>query len=220
MSKENLCPKKLLVYALPSIPVVSFLTNKVPWGVSKDFGNFNPFGFALKKKSTTPLAGKSYFEKATPLRANKLPRSLYNNNNEGYSTQINRLRTDIVRIGAMQCISLFCNMGKSMTSQKFDLERDPLMDTHISDELPFVVTLQDGNVLKGSLPRSFEGKYGKILGLKEVELQPLALSALLALTLEEYECILGLPLTNKPPYLYKGQYPSLNLVAKLLKVPE
>ncbi|RDY04470.1 hypothetical protein CR513_11815, partial [Mucuna pruriens] len=39
----------------------------------------------------------------------------------------------------------------------------------------------------------------------------------LALTLEEYERIIGLPLAKSPPYLFGGQYPSWALVAKLLK---
>ncbi|RDX92492.1 hypothetical protein CR513_25362, partial [Mucuna pruriens] len=39
----------------------------------------------------------------------------------------------------------------------------------------------------------------------------------LAPTLEEYERIIGLPLAKSPPYLFRGQYPSWALVAKLLQ---
>ncbi|RDX77787.1 hypothetical protein CR513_42037, partial [Mucuna pruriens] len=40
----------------------------------------------------------------------------------------------------------------------------------------------------------------------------------LALTLEEHERILGQPLMENPPYLYQGNYPSWDKVAKLLRV--
>ncbi|RDX91189.1 hypothetical protein CR513_26861, partial [Mucuna pruriens] len=56
---------------------------------------------------------------------------------------------------------------------------------------------QFSNRLKGQWHRAFEGKYGKILSLIEVEVQS-------APTLEEYERLLGLPLTETPSYFYKG----------------
>ncbi|RDX73768.1 hypothetical protein CR513_46575, partial [Mucuna pruriens] len=40
----------------------------------------------------------------------------------------------------------------------------------------------------------------------------------LAPTLEEYERIIGMPLAKSLPYLFKGQYPSWALVAKLLRI--
>ncbi|RDX96822.1 hypothetical protein CR513_20475, partial [Mucuna pruriens] len=42
----------------------------------------------------------------------------------------------------------------------------------------------------------------------------------LALTLEEYERLLGLPLAKSPPYLYKGHHPSWASMEKLLKMLE
>ncbi|RDY12730.1 hypothetical protein CR513_02434, partial [Mucuna pruriens] len=90
-------------------------------------------------------------------------------------------------------------------------------------------------MLKGSWRKSFERKYGRILELMDIELG--SLSTLiqiynppmrcftsqdfqLASTLKEYECIMGKPLIEDPPYLYQGHYPSWNMVAKLLKVPK
>ncbi|RDX91716.1 hypothetical protein CR513_26255, partial [Mucuna pruriens] len=40
----------------------------------------------------------------------------------------------------------------------------------------------------------------------------------LAPTLEEYECILGLSLVERQPYLYQGNYPSWEKVVTMLKV--
>ncbi|RDX66159.1 hypothetical protein CR513_55109, partial [Mucuna pruriens] len=74
-------------------------------------------------------------------------------------------------------------------------------------------------MLKGSARRMFEVRFGKILDLVEIEVQPEALSALaqfydspmrsflfkkfqLAPTMEEYKHILGIPLIDRSPYLY------------------
>ncbi|RDX79164.1 hypothetical protein CR513_40439, partial [Mucuna pruriens] len=38
--------------------------------------------------------------------------------------------------------------------------------------------------------------------------------------LGKYECLLGLPLTETPPYFYKGHYPSWSSIARLVKVLE
>ncbi|RDX88721.1 hypothetical protein CR513_29653, partial [Mucuna pruriens] len=42
----------------------------------------------------------------------------------------------------------------------------------------------------------------------------------LAPTLEEYECLLRLPMTESSPYFYRGHYPSWASVARLIKVLE
>ncbi|RDY08350.1 hypothetical protein CR513_07437, partial [Mucuna pruriens] len=42
----------------------------------------------------------------------------------------------------------------------------------------------------------------------------------LALTLEEYERLIGMPYDTSPPYLFRGHYPSWASVAKVLKVSE
>ncbi|RDX57696.1 hypothetical protein CR513_63040, partial [Mucuna pruriens] len=94
-----------------------------------------------------------------------------------------------------------------------------------------------GSHLKGQWQRTFEGRYENLLSLLSIEVQPIALSALtqfydpplrcftfkdfqLALTVEEYERLLGMPLAKSPPYFPKGHYPSWASVAKLLRVPE
>ncbi|RDX73025.1 hypothetical protein CR513_47428, partial [Mucuna pruriens] len=91
--------------------------------------------------------------------------------------------------------------------------------------------------LKGQWRRTFERKYSNLLGLVSGEVQFTALSVLtqycdppfrcftfkdfqLALTLEEYGRLLGIPLEKSPPYLYRGHYFSWASVAKLLKVHE
>ncbi|RDX90848.1 hypothetical protein CR513_27244, partial [Mucuna pruriens] len=93
------------------------------------------------------------------------------------------------------------------------------------------------SLLKGFRCLNFDNRYEKILDLMEVEVQPRALSALaqfcdphlrtfmfhdfqLAPTLEEYECILGLSLTERQPYLYQGNHPSWARIATMLKVSE
>ncbi|RDX97734.1 hypothetical protein CR513_19487, partial [Mucuna pruriens] len=74
--------------------------------------------------------------------------------------------------------------------------------------------------------RQWGRRYGNLLSLLKIEVQPNALFALtqyydpplrcftfrdfqLAPTLEEYERIISMPLAKSPPYLFKGQYPSL-----------
>ncbi|RDY02311.1 hypothetical protein CR513_14252, partial [Mucuna pruriens] len=91
--------------------------------------------------------------------------------------------------------------------------------------------------LKGQWQRAFERKYGNLLGLVNIEVQPVALSALtqyydppfkcftfhdfqLAPTLEEYKRLIGIPFDKSPPYLFRGHYPSWASVARVLKVPE
>ncbi|RDX91775.1 hypothetical protein CR513_26197, partial [Mucuna pruriens] len=75
------------------------------------------------------------------------------------------------------------------------------------------------------------------LSLKDIQVQPIALEMLvqyydtflrcftfkdfqIAPILEEYECLLGLPLETSPQYLYRGQTPSWSSIAKLLRVTE
>ncbi|RDX72742.1 hypothetical protein CR513_47730, partial [Mucuna pruriens] len=87
------------------------------------------------------------------------------------------------------------------------------------------------------LRHTFEGNFGKILDLVEIEVQPEAISTLaqfydppmrsflfmnfqIAPTLEEYECIIGGPRVDRPPYLYQGNWPSSEKIARLLKVLE
>ncbi|RDY12211.1 hypothetical protein CR513_03014, partial [Mucuna pruriens] len=100
---------------------------------------------------------------------------------------------------------------------------------------PNIQSLQHwGRQLKGQWRRTFERKYGNLLGLVNIEVQPAALSALtqyydpslgcftfhgfqLAPTLEEYERLIGIPYDKSPPYLFRGHYPSWALVARLLK---
>ncbi|RDX69992.1 hypothetical protein CR513_50818, partial [Mucuna pruriens] len=42
----------------------------------------------------------------------------------------------------------------------------------------------------------------------------------MAPTLEEYERLMGLPLTESPLYFHQGQRPSWTTIAKLLRVPD
>ncbi|RDY02530.1 hypothetical protein CR513_14001, partial [Mucuna pruriens] len=84
---------------------------------------------------------------------------------------------------------------------------------------------------------TFERKYGNLLNLVNVEVQPKVLLVLtqyydpplrcftfwefqLALTLEEYDILVGMACHESPPYLFGGHYPSCAAVAKLFKVPE
>ncbi|RDX91458.1 hypothetical protein CR513_26554, partial [Mucuna pruriens] len=92
-----------------------------------------------------------------------------------------------------------------------------------------------GGQLKGQWRRAFEKKYGNLLGLVNIEVQPAALSALtqyydlplryftfqgfqLAPILEEYERLIRIPYDKSPHY--RGHYPSWASMARLLKVPE
>ncbi|RDX93030.1 hypothetical protein CR513_24763, partial [Mucuna pruriens] len=94
-----------------------------------------------------------------------------------------------------------------------------------------------GGQLKGQWRRAFERKYGNLLGLVNIEVQPAALSALtqyydlplkcftfrdfqLTPTLEEYERLIGIPYDKSPPYLFKGNYPSWASLARVLKAEE
>ncbi|RDY04697.1 hypothetical protein CR513_11566, partial [Mucuna pruriens] len=95
-----------------------------------------------------------------------------------------------------------------------------------------------GAVVLRRYAEMFKGKkFGKILDLMEIEIQPEAISALaqfydllmrsflfqnfqMAPTLEEYECILGRPQTGGLPYLYQGNWSSPERIAKLLRVSE
>ncbi|RDX93511.1 hypothetical protein CR513_24218, partial [Mucuna pruriens] len=94
-----------------------------------------------------------------------------------------------------------------------------------------------GGQLKGQWRRAFEGKYGNLLSLVNIEVQPAALSTLtqyydpplrcftfqgfqLAPIFEEYKRLIGIPYDKSPPYLFRGHYPSWASMAKLLKVPE
>ncbi|RDX81608.1 hypothetical protein CR513_37690, partial [Mucuna pruriens] len=96
---------------------------------------------------------------------------------------------------------------------------------------------QWGSCLKGQWHRTFEGRYGNLLSLLEIEVQPDTLSALtqyydpplkcftfrdfqLAPTMEEYERIVSMPLAKSPPNLFKGQYPSWASATKLLGISE
>ncbi|RDY06424.1 hypothetical protein CR513_09588, partial [Mucuna pruriens] len=96
---------------------------------------------------------------------------------------------------------------------------------------------QWGSQLKGHWRRTFERKYGNLIGLVSVEVQCTAISALtqyydpplrcftfrdfqLAPTLEEYERLLGIPLGKSLPYLFRGHYSSWTSVANLLKASE
>ncbi|RDX97957.1 hypothetical protein CR513_19201, partial [Mucuna pruriens] len=103
---------------------------------------------------------------------------------------------------------------------------------------PDLVSLRQwGSRLKGEWRRTFKEKYGNLVGLLKIKVQPEALSTLtqyydpplkcfsfrdfqLAPTLEEYERILGMPLARSSRYLFKGQYPSWAIVAKLLRMSE
>ncbi|RDX71025.1 hypothetical protein CR513_49669, partial [Mucuna pruriens] len=108
------------------------------------------------------------------------------------------------------------------------LERDLSGDIHTLGFIP-------GSCLKGQWRRTFEGRHDNLLSLLEIDVQTDALSALsqyydpplrcftfrdfqLAPTLEKRERIIRLSLARSPPYLFRGQYPSWALVAKLLKV--
>ncbi|RDX63521.1 hypothetical protein CR513_58046, partial [Mucuna pruriens] len=91
-----------------------------------------------------------------------------------------------------------------------------------------------GQLAQRPMVKSLQKEVWKSL---EPEVQPAALSALtqyydpplrcftfqgfqLAPTLEEYERLIGIPCDKSPPYLFKGHYPSLASVARLLKVPK
>ncbi|RDX68676.1 hypothetical protein CR513_52308, partial [Mucuna pruriens] len=108
----------------------------------------------------------------------------------------------------------------------------------ITIRIPNLQTLkQTAKQIRGPWRRVLEEKYGKILGLLEVEVQPHALAVLaqfydvglrcltfkdfqLAPTVEEYERILGMPIKEPAIYFHKGYFPSWGAVAGLLKRPE
>ncbi|RDY10964.1 hypothetical protein CR513_04427, partial [Mucuna pruriens] len=93
------------------------------------------------------------------------------------------------------------------------------------------------NCLKGQWRRTFEKMHGNLLQILEIATQPEALEALvqyydaparcftfrdfqMAPTLEEYERLLGLPLTESGSYFHRDQTPSWGTIARLLKVSE
>ncbi|RDX65616.1 hypothetical protein CR513_55711, partial [Mucuna pruriens] len=104
--------------------------------------------------------------------------------------------------------------------------------------IPNLQTLrQTAREIEGPWRRVLEEKYGKILGLLEVEVQPHALAMLaqfydvhlrcftfkdfqLILTLEEYERVLRMPIKEPTVYFHKGYHPSWGVVAELLRKPE
>ncbi|RDY14323.1 hypothetical protein CR513_00601, partial [Mucuna pruriens] len=100
-----------------------------------------------------------------------------------------------------------------------------------------VVLGQTTTSCPGQWRRSFEKLHNNLLRLLEVETQPAALEALfqyydspvrcftfkdfqMAPTLEEYEGLLGLLLTESPHYFHQAQPPSWTTIAKLLRVSE
>ncbi|RDX71697.1 rnhA, partial [Mucuna pruriens] len=109
---------------------------------------------------------------------------------------------------------------------------------HVQARAPNVQTLRYwGSCLKGPWRRRFENLHDNLLSLLEVETQPAALEALaqyydspircftfkdfqMAPTLEEYERLMGLPLTESPLYFHQGQPPSWATIARLLRVSE
>ncbi|RDY04729.1 hypothetical protein CR513_11527, partial [Mucuna pruriens] len=80
--------------------------------------------------------------------------------------------------------------------------------------------LQSLRYLKGQWCKTFEGRYDNLLSLLEIKVQKDALDFQLMPALEEYERIIGMPLAKSLPFLFRGQYPSWALVAKLLKILE
>ncbi|RDY00040.1 hypothetical protein CR513_16831, partial [Mucuna pruriens] len=109
---------------------------------------------------------------------------------------------------------------------------------HIQAKAPNIETLcYWGSCLKGPWRRRFDSLHGNLLRLLEVNTQPAALEALakyydspmrcftfrdfqMAPTLEEYERLLGLPLTESLLYFHQGQPPSWATIAGLLRVSE
>ncbi|RDY01048.1 hypothetical protein CR513_15685, partial [Mucuna pruriens] len=92
-----------------------------------------------------------------------------------------------------------------------------------------------GSCLKGQWCRAFERMHGNLLRILEIETQSEALEVLvqyydppvrcftfrdfqLAPTLEEYECLLGLPLAESAQYFHQDQPPSWTTIAGLLRV--
>ncbi|RDY02337.1 hypothetical protein CR513_14222, partial [Mucuna pruriens] len=87
-----------------------------------------------------------------------------------------------------------------------------------------------GSCLKGQWRKAFERKHGNLLSILEVEMQPVVEALVqyydllvrcftfrdfqIAPTLEEYERLLGLPLSESPHYFHRA------LIAKLLRVFE
>ncbi|XP_061338461.1 uncharacterized protein LOC133285268 [Gastrolobium bilobum] len=92
-----------------------------------------------------------------------------------------------------------------------------------------------GRMLKKPQQLTLARKYGNVLDLLEVDVQVEAITAIaqdydsplrcftfqdfqLAPTLEEFEQIFGLSLEEEKPYCYIGHYPSMHVVAEILKV--
>ncbi|RDY10890.1 hypothetical protein CR513_04509, partial [Mucuna pruriens] len=72
-----------------------------------------------------------------------------------------------------------------------------------------------GSCLRGQWRRAFKRKHGNLLCILEVEID-----FQMALTLEEYERLLGLPLAESSHHFHQGQPPSWATIAKLLKISE
>ena len=108
----------------------------------------------------------------------------------------------------------------------------------IRDSKPEFHSLRYWSSCLNSLWRqTFERRYGYLLQLIEIDIQPAAIEALvqyydspmrcftfrdfqLAPTLEEYERLLGLPLDKSPQYFHQGQQAFRDEMATLLKLPE
>ncbi|XP_061371699.1 uncharacterized protein LOC133314268 [Gastrolobium bilobum] len=92
-----------------------------------------------------------------------------------------------------------------------------------------------GRMLKKPHQLTLARKYGNVLDLLEIDVQVEAITAIaqyydsplrcftfqdfqLAPTLEEFERIFGLYLEDEKPYRYIGHYPSMHVVAEILKV--
>ncbi|RDX89678.1 hypothetical protein CR513_28562, partial [Mucuna pruriens] len=83
-------------------------------------------------------------------------------------------------------------------------------------ETPFRAKKLRSVQIKNPDLQSTLGTTSDVVGLNPI----LCLAHELAPTLEEYECLLGLPLAKSPQYFFKGHYPSWASVAKMLKVAE
>ncbi|RDX74510.1 hypothetical protein CR513_45740, partial [Mucuna pruriens] len=81
-----------------------------------------------------------------------------------------------------------------------------------------------GSCLKGPWRRRFEKLHNNLLGLLEYYDSSVCCFTFkdfqIAPTLEEYERLLGLPLTESPLYFHQGQPPSWATIARLLRVSE
>ncbi|RDX65439.1 hypothetical protein CR513_55903, partial [Mucuna pruriens] len=75
-----------------------------------------------------------------------------------------------------------------------------------------------GSFLKGQWRRAFERMQSNLLHILDIETHLKALE--LAPTLEEYECLLGLPLVESAQYFHQDQPPAWAMIIGLLGVPE